>query len=123
MKKIQARNENEKNRFYNKEKMINQFCEMDKSVLSNCTLVTGLNNLEKHEFVSNILVDSISNNISLVIDTRGLLNTKMIERLSSHPLISMSVNEYDVFKNGLPVNIFSVDPDKSIEENAINLFI
>ena len=108
--------------FFSKDKMISKFSEPRDTVHKGFTLVTGTNNDIKLDFVKNMLVDSCSKKSTIFIDTRGMIDSNTIDLISSHPLIHGKMKMVDVYKDGLPINLFSADPEKTDEEKAVDLF-
>lgn len=122
MKNLSVQKATKKNILFIKSKNINKFSEPHDTVHKGFTLVTGTNNDIKLDFVKNMLVDSCSKKSTIFIDTRGMIDSNTIDLISSHPLVHGKMKMIDVYKDGLPVNLFSADPEKSDEEKAIDLF-
>ncbi len=122
MKKISTKNENMGKDFFSKETMISKFPEAHDTVHRGFTLVTGTNNYLKRDCIKSMLVDSCSKNTVVFIDTRVMLDNNDICLLSSHPIVDGKVRKYDVYADGLPVNLFSADSEKTDEEKAVDLF-
>lgn len=122
MKYLSTKNESKENVFFTKRENISKFSDPRDTVHKGFTLVTGTNNDIKHDFVKNKLVDSCSNKSTIIVDTKGMLDNNDICLLSSHPLVDGKVKMIDVYKDGIPVNLFYADPEKTNEEKVIDLF-
>lgn len=122
MKNISTKNGNMGKDFFSKDTMISKFPEAHDTIHKGFTLVTGANNEHKRDSIKNMLVDSCSKNTAIFIDTRVMLDNNDICLLSSHPLIDGKVRKCDVYEDGLPVNLFSADSEKTDEEKAVDLF-
>ncbi len=122
MKNISTKNGNMGKDFFSKDTMISEFTEAHDTIHKGFALVTGANNEHKRDFVKNMLVDSCSKNTAIFIDTRVVLDNNDICLLSSHPIVDGKVRKYDIYEDGLPVNLFSADSEKIDEEKAVDLF-
>lgn len=122
MKNLSVKKATKENILFTKSENINKFSEPRDTIHKGFTLITGANNDIKLDSVKNMLVDSCSKASTFFIDTRGMLASNTIDLISSHPLIHRKMKMIDVYKDGLPVNLFSADPEKSDEEKAIDLF-
>ncbi len=122
MKILSVKKAAKENILFAKSENINKFSEPRDTVHKGFTLVTGTNNDIKLDFVKNMLVDSCSKKSTIFIDTRGMLDSNTIDLISSHPLVHGKMKMIDVYKDGLPVNLFSADLEKTNEEKAVDLF-
>ncbi len=122
MKNISTKNRNMGKDFFCKDMMISKFSEPRDTVHKGFTLVTGTNNDIKLDFVKNMLVDSCSKKSTIFLDTKGMLDSNTKDLISSHPLVDGKIKTIDVYKDGLPVNLFYADPEKTNEEKIIDLF-
>lgn len=122
MKNISTKNGNMGKNFFSKDTMISKFPEAHDTIHKGFTLVTGANNENKRGFINNMLVGSCGKNPTIFLDTRRFIDDNSLDLISSHRLVVGEVKRIDIYKDGLPVNVFAMDPNKSKEENAIDLF-
>jgi len=108
--------------FFKKEEIIKRFHKSVFNANDNFTLVTGANNANKRDAIKNMLINSCSKNPTIFVDTRGLMDDDSLDLISSHRLVVGEVKRNDIYIDGLPVNMFAMDPNKSKEENAVDLF-
>lgn len=108
--------------FFSKDTMISKFPEAHDTVHRGFTLVTGTNNYLKRDCIKNMLVDSCSKNPTIFLDTRKIMDDNSLELISSHRLVVGEVKIIDIYNDGLPVNVFVMDPNKWKEENSVDLF-
>lgn len=120
---LSTKNENKGKEFFNKKKMIHNFPESHDTIYKRFTLITGTNSDLRRCFVNNKLIDSFSKtNNTIIIDTKGMLDNNDICLLSSYYNMGGKLRIINVYEDGMPTNLFSLDPNKSDEEKAVDLF-
>ena len=119
---VSIKNENKGTDFFTKETLFRKFHESHDFIHKGFTLITGENNENKRGFINNMLVGSCGKNPTIFLDTRRFIDDNSLDLISSHRFVVGEVKRIDIYKDGLPVNVFAMDPNKSKEENAIDLF-
>ena len=122
MKTLKNISKSKENMLVTKSENINKFSVPYDTLHKGFTLITGTNNDIKLDSFKNMLVDSCRKKSTLFIDTKGMLDSNSICLLSSHYLMEGKMRKYDVYEDGIPVNVFHVEPNKSNEEKANDLF-
>lgn len=119
---VSIKNENKGTEFFTKETLFRKFHESHDFIHKGFTLITGENNENKRGFINNMLVGSCGKNPTIFLDTRRFIDDNSLDLISSHRLVVGEVKRIDIYKDGLPINVFAMDPNKSKEENASDLF-
>lgn len=110
--------------FFVCDKTINAFKEQNISgpIYRNGTLLTGRNDEYKQNMLKSMLIQSAEKGHRvLFIDTRGIIDNRMKRFLDYDSNSKIIIKSFDVYKEGLAINLFTIDPYNDPEDNSIIL--